>query len=112
MNESRASAGSLVLSGVAVDGLGEQGTSTASTPWPPLSLRNSLSVSVPPVSSQEGPADIDASTGKGEGDDGLDVLAAPGLLLQVVVAIGAFADDAGLGGRTEDAAKARRPASA
>lgn len=110
MNESRASAGSLVLPGVAVDGLGEQGTNTASTPWPPLSLRNCWSVSVSPVASQEGPANIDASTSKG--DDGLDVLAAPGLLLQVVVAIGAFADDAGLGGQVEDAAKARRPAPA
>lgn len=67
-------------------------------------------MSLSAVASQEGPEDIDASTGKG--DDGLDVLAALGPLLQVVVAVGAFADDAGLGGQREDAAEARRPASA
>lgn len=52
---------------------------------------------------EQGPEHVDASAGKS--DDGLDVLAALGSLLHVVIAVGAFTDDAGLGGEIEDAAE-------
>lgn len=54
------------------------------------------------VVAEEGPQDVDASAG--EGDDGGDVLVALGSFLEVVGAVGAVADDAGLGGEVEDAA--------
>src|SRR3954468_25088428 len=56
------------------------------------------------VVAQEGPEDVDASSG--ERDDGLDVAQALAALLEVEVTTGPLADDAGLGGEVEHAAQA------
>ena len=57
-----------------------------------------------PVVAQEGPQHTGAASC--EGDDGLDVFAAFAAFLEVVVPVGAVADDAGLRGEVDDSAQA------
>lgn len=56
------------------------------------------------VVAEQGPEDVDAAAG--EGDDGGNVFVALGPFLEVVGAVGAVADDAGLSGEVEHSARA------